>query len=163
MYSQILRYVEEYLRTHINASEATVGFYGSFPTINLGQPAILLEPLIENSEAHSNVWNKGEFNIRIWIMVSMDLDYLDSLEQLEHLLGAEDESQEIVGLSAALKDLRRDPGYNALNGKTGGSRWRIGPRGLRTKGPKFGISVRSNGSKINTAQLELFVSIETEQ
>lgn len=163
MYSQILRFIEDYLRDHINAAEVTLGQYGSFPTIDLRQAAILLEPVIENSEPHSNVWNRGEFHVRVWIMVAMDLDYLKSLEDLEHILGAEDAEQEIVGLSAALKDMRRDPGYNALNGKTGGSRWRIGPKGLRTKGPKFGINVRSNGTKINTAQLDLFVAIETEQ
>jgi hypothetical protein len=163
MYSQILRFLEEYLRVHINAAEVTLGHYGSFPTIDLRQPAILLEPKLENSEPHSNVWNRGEFHVQIWIMVAMDLDYLASLEELEHLLGAEDEEQEIVGLSAALKDMRKDPGYNALNGTTGGSRWRIGAKGLRTKGPKFGINVRSNGTRINTAQLDLFVAIETEQ
>jgi hypothetical protein len=91
------------------------------------------------------------------------IDYIASLEELEHLLGAEDAEQEIVGLSAALKDMRKDSVYNSLNGKTGGSRWRIGANGLRTKGPKFGINVRNNGTKINTAQLDLFVAIETEQ
>lgn len=162
MYSKLLKYIEEFLKQRVNAAEVTVGYYGSFPTIDLRQAAILLEPLTESSEAHSTVWNKGEFSIRIWILVAMDIDYLLSMEELEHLLGAEDTEQEVVGLLAALKDLKRDPGFNALNGKMGGSRWRVGSKALRTKGPKFNINVRSNGTRINTAQLELFVSVESE-
>jgi hypothetical protein len=163
MYTSIMKFIEAYLKANVNAAPVQVGYYGSFPTIDLRESAILLEPRTENMEPHSNVWNKGEFQVRIWILVAMDIDYLKSMEDIEKLLGAEDSDQEIYGLKAALKKMRRDPGFEALNGKMGGSRWRIGPNGLRMKGPTFSINQRTNGTRINTAQLELFVSVESEQ
>jgi hypothetical protein len=163
MYSSIMKFIKDYLAGVVNAVPVQTGFYGNFPTIDLRKAAILLEPKIDSQEAHSTVWNKGEFHVRLWILVAMDIDFLASMEEIESLLGAEDEQMEIFGLNAALKKMKVEPQYEALSGTMGGKRWRIGAGGLRTKGPTFSIQQRANGTKINVAQLDLFVKVETEK
>lgn len=173
MYSILLKFLKEYLVAHVNAVENQVDYYANGANLDLRVPALLLEPKIDNSDRHSNVWDRGEFHIRIWILVIMDMDVIAAMEEMELILGAEDDvplvngdpiepEKEHLGLKAALQKMRRDPLYEALQGKMGSKRWRIGPEGLRIKGPTFSIQQRTNGTKINVAQLDLYLSTESE-
>lgn len=163
MYSKLLKFTKDFLAANVTAAPVTVGYYGEMVAgIDLRQAAILLEPKTDSQDPYNNVWNRGEFHIRLWILIDM-IEYIHSLEQMEHLLGAEDEGSAIYGLNATLKKMSRDPAFEALSGSMGGKRWRMGPGGIRTKGPTFSIQQRSTGAKINTAQLELFLKIESER
>lgn len=162
MYTKLLRFILEFLKNNVNAADVQIGHYGDFTGIDFRQAAILLEPRQETGERNSNVWDRGEFHIRIWIMSVIERDYMASMEEMETIIGAEDKEQKVFGLKAALKLMRADSEFEALAGRMGGKRWRIGPQGLRIKGPTFGINVHNQGPRINTAQLDLFINLDVE-
>lgn len=162
MYSILMSFVLEYLKNNFNATDAQFDYYGNFTNVDLRESAVLLEPKIFSAAPHSTVWGRGDFHIRIWILVDLSIDYIETMTQTELVLDAEDADQEVYGLHATLSKMRVDSQFLNLNGKSGGKRWRIGPTGLSTKGPTFGIQVLTSGSKVNVAQVDLFLNVEKE-
>lgn len=159
MFTDIARALKAWLETKVNADEVQVGFYGDISELDLRMSAILIEPLTLESAAKSTVWRKGEFDIRLWVLVGIERDYLTSMEAIENIFSAEDTETQKFGVIAALTALQKDPGFSELSGSMGGKLWRVGAGVLETGRVRFSVMMRGS-ERINAGQMELSVKID---
>jgi hypothetical protein len=164
MYSKMNKYIKDFIQTTVTAETIQTGYIGDFPQLDLRKSAILLEPRTDQKEAKDLRWKQSTYSIKIWIMVAIVMDYETSMLEVEKILGAEDdEAGEVVGLYAALDQLKKDPVFAQMSGSFGGKQWRVkSGRPLTYSNVGFGIT-QTSSSKINTATLDLTVEFDQEK
>lgn len=164
MYSKITKYLKEFLQSTINADDVQVAFFGDFQSIDLRKPAILIEPRKDSKAAKNTRWKDSTFQVRIWVMSEIYRDYMISMEEIENIIGAEnDETGEKVGLMIALDKLKKDLQFSSMAGSMGSKQWRILSNApLDYSDVTWGINQRSS-SRINTAQVDLTIHMEQEK
>jgi hypothetical protein len=164
MYSKINKYIKDFIHTTVTAEELQTGYIGDFNQIDLRKSAVLLEPRTDQKEAKDLRWKQSTYSIKLWIMVAIVMDYEKSMEEVERILGAEDDADGVVvGLYAALDQLKKDPVFAQMTGSFGGKQWRIkSGRPLTYSNVGFGIT-QTTSSKINTATLDLTIEFDQEK
>lgn len=173
MYSEIIDFLENYLVKAVTTEPIQTGYLGDFPQIDLRIPAVLLEPKNDKREGSSTRWNKGDFLIRLWIMVPIDRTYKDSMKRIEKLLSASDdnwldlmgeallEPAQPNGIQSALKKLKRLDEFSKMEGTMGGVAWRVGEKVISYNNTTFSIQQRAS-ERINIAQIDLVVHLKVE-
>lgn len=173
MYSEILDFLEGYFPQAVTVENIQTGYLGDFPNIDLRIPAVLMEPKTDKRVNNTTRWDKGDFLIRLWIMVPIDLDYKSSMKRIEKLLSMSDDQWIMTegdmsiapnspnGVLAALKKLKRLDDFSMMEGYMGGVAWRVGEKVCTHNNVTFSIQQRAS-ERINIAQLDLNIHLKIE-
>lgn len=174
MYSEILDFLEGYFPQAVTVENIQTGYLGDFPNIDLRIPAVLMEPKTDKRVNNTTRWDKGDFLIRLWIMVPIDIEYKASMKRIEKLLSStdeewiqvEDKNLTVVpnnpnGVLAALKKLKRLDDFSSMEGTMGGVAWRVGEKVCSHNNVAFSIQQRAS-ERINIAQIDLTIHLKIE-
>jgi hypothetical protein len=85
MYSKVIDYIKTTLESSVTAQKIQSGYFGDFSEINLVRPAVLLDPRRDTRAAKNIRWKDGSYQLRVWVMMQIDRDYLTSMRALEQM------------------------------------------------------------------------------
>ena len=171
MYRAICKYIKDYLPKVITVEPIQSGYLGDYPNIDLRIPAILLEPKTDRRSPSSNVWNNGDYLIKLWVMVPIDRSYEESMDRAEDLLAAADDQWSDMmgegllepalpnGLYSALNGLKKLDEFASLSGSFGGVQWRVRDTVLNYNNTTFSVSQRAS-QRINITQIDLTIHLK---